>query len=339
MEHRITIRDIAKKAGVHHTTISLALRNSPKLKKETRESIQALATSMGYTPDPVLSSLMAYRKAVRPPRYQETIAWINNWPKRRQPYAYFTGYHEGAVARARQLGYAIEEFWLREKGMSPEQLSRILKARNIRGLLLMPQPEAGLYLNLDFDSFSTVNFGFSFQPPIHHVVGNHHPHSIGLILKNLIELGYRRIGFYTFNEDWDERSQNAWLSGLLLAHWKHRSLKLLSPLLHRRRSVWNIEKWIEKDRPEVIVSHNGVFDLLKKARHRIPEEFGFAGLQLTPDYPDLAGIDQNDREIGMAAIDLLVGMLQRGERGIPKVPQRILIEGFWKPGKTVRPSA
>jgi LacI family transcriptional regulator len=48
MKKIVTIKDIAHIAGFHHTTVSLALRNSKALKKETREKIQALAVEMGY---------------------------------------------------------------------------------------------------------------------------------------------------------------------------------------------------------------------------------------------------------------------------------------------------
>jgi LacI family transcriptional regulator len=48
MKKSVTIKDIARIAGVHHTTVSLALRNSKALRKETIEKIQALAAEMGY---------------------------------------------------------------------------------------------------------------------------------------------------------------------------------------------------------------------------------------------------------------------------------------------------
>jgi len=48
MKKNVTIKDIARVAGVHHTTVSLALRNSKALKKETREKIRELAFEMGY---------------------------------------------------------------------------------------------------------------------------------------------------------------------------------------------------------------------------------------------------------------------------------------------------
>jgi LacI family transcriptional regulator len=47
----VTIKDIAKEVGMHHTTVSMALRNSPLLKDATREKIQAIAKQMGYRPN------------------------------------------------------------------------------------------------------------------------------------------------------------------------------------------------------------------------------------------------------------------------------------------------
>ena len=51
MSNRVTIRDIAAKAGVHFTTVGLALRDSPRLSAATRKKIQKMAAKMGYAPD------------------------------------------------------------------------------------------------------------------------------------------------------------------------------------------------------------------------------------------------------------------------------------------------
>lgn len=46
------------------TTVSLALRNHPRLPEKTRHRIQKLAKEMSYRPDPVLQALVAYRGKV-----------------------------------------------------------------------------------------------------------------------------------------------------------------------------------------------------------------------------------------------------------------------------------
>ena len=61
MDHKVSIKDIAQVAGVSHTTISRALRNSPLISDEVRESIQKLAQEMGYVPNTVAQSLKTNR--------------------------------------------------------------------------------------------------------------------------------------------------------------------------------------------------------------------------------------------------------------------------------------
>jgi DNA-binding LacI/PurR family transcriptional regulator len=53
----ISIADIARVAGVSHTTVSRALHESPLISSETRERIQRLAEEMGYTPNAIAQSL------------------------------------------------------------------------------------------------------------------------------------------------------------------------------------------------------------------------------------------------------------------------------------------
>jgi LacI family transcriptional regulator/LacI family repressor for deo operon, udp, cdd, tsx, nupC, and nupG len=57
----VTIKDIAKAAGVSHTTVSRALKGNPAISPETRERIQILAQEMGYMPSAVAQSMRAQR--------------------------------------------------------------------------------------------------------------------------------------------------------------------------------------------------------------------------------------------------------------------------------------
>ncbi len=56
-QDEISIADIARIAGVSHSTVSRALRESPLISEETRERIQRLAREMGYTPNAIAQSL------------------------------------------------------------------------------------------------------------------------------------------------------------------------------------------------------------------------------------------------------------------------------------------
>lgn len=60
-QHEISIADIARVAGVSHTTVSRALRGNPLISVDTRERIQRLAQEMGYTPNAIAQSLLTRR--------------------------------------------------------------------------------------------------------------------------------------------------------------------------------------------------------------------------------------------------------------------------------------
>lgn len=56
-KRRISIQDIARKAGVAHTTVSRALRDHPSISPKVREEIKQLAQEMGYVPNGIAQSL------------------------------------------------------------------------------------------------------------------------------------------------------------------------------------------------------------------------------------------------------------------------------------------
>ena len=51
MVHRPTIKDIAQKLNIHHSTVSRALRNHPDVKKETKKLVMDMAKKLNYHPD------------------------------------------------------------------------------------------------------------------------------------------------------------------------------------------------------------------------------------------------------------------------------------------------
>jgi DNA-binding LacI/PurR family transcriptional regulator len=61
MEMRVSIKDIAKVAGVSHSTVSRALGDSPLVSTDTKERIKLLAQEMGYSPDAQARSLVMGR--------------------------------------------------------------------------------------------------------------------------------------------------------------------------------------------------------------------------------------------------------------------------------------
>jgi len=64
-EARISIKDIARAAGVSHSTVSRSLSDSPLVNPETKARIQQLSHEMGYTPNAAARSLVMRADANR----------------------------------------------------------------------------------------------------------------------------------------------------------------------------------------------------------------------------------------------------------------------------------
>jgi len=57
----VSIKDIARKAGVSHSTVSRALADSPLVAMKTKHRIQRIAQEMGYTPSAIARGLVTKR--------------------------------------------------------------------------------------------------------------------------------------------------------------------------------------------------------------------------------------------------------------------------------------
>jgi len=59
----VSIKDIAREAGVSHSTVSRALADSPLVATETKQRIQRIAREMAYTPSAIARGLVTKRTA------------------------------------------------------------------------------------------------------------------------------------------------------------------------------------------------------------------------------------------------------------------------------------
>lgn len=337
---RATQADVARLAGVHRTTVSLALKNFPNIPERTRQRIRKIAKQIGYTPDPMLSALAAYRNRQRPRVYQGTFAWlVNDMP----PFSWkgiaaFGQYFKGASKQAATHGFTLEEFTFGGGGVTPARLAGILRSRNIRGILVCPQPRPNMKLDFPWEEFSAVTFGYTLASPRLHCVTTSHYRATLQSMEELFALGYRRIGF-VMAKIHDERLFHTCLSGYLAdVHIGHPTRHKIPPLI--LKDIYDVKgllQWYRKYRPEVMLMGPGLDKLAEKSGLKFPGEVGLACCSLPYNYsPTLSGVQENSFHVGEVAADHLVAMVQRGETGVPESPLQLLVETTWFPGKTLR---
>jgi len=341
--------ELARIAGVSSTTVSLSLSLSPKIPEETRARILALARQHGYHPNPYVSALMRCRRKRQPIEHPVALALINGLG---HPDAWRTSssatrrqVREGALARGRELGYQVDEYWLHQDGMSPQRLSEMLHARGVNGLLMGPMPDEDPPPRLNWDYFSAVGINVTYKPlPLHVVCSDHH-HAITRIVHECHALGYRRPALVIV------RSQRHYFQGLLESGYLSAvdalaGVKRIAPLYVESledRSRFDepaFRLWLRRARPDVLITLDAEFleGILRDLGMKVPADIGLASLGCAAIGDRFSGICQLGHKKGAAAMDVLAGLVERNETGLPEQPITTLVEGRWNPGATLRTS-
>jgi len=337
---RVSLRDIAAECGVSHVAVSLALRGDPRISAARREQIAAVAQRLGYRPDPMLSSLAAYRQSKQPVEIRSTVAWLNQWgnPRDLRRFQEFDAYWRGASAYAERLGYQLEEFAV-SRDISARRLQQILVVRNVRGILIPPHTHGLELPDFDWSHFSVVRLGSSVKVPHVHIVTSDQFKGAAMAFERAWGRGYRRIGYVTSHR-FDRNTGGNFRAGYFSAQDAHVPLRRhLAPLAlsgdHVSADVRLIKSWLRTFKPDALVSAQGnLHRLLDKAGVRVPEDLGVAALSLLDGHFE-AGVDQNSVEVGRVALAQLASMIQQNERGVPASCRRVLVEGRWVDGASL----
>jgi LacI family transcriptional regulator len=343
---RITLRAIAEKVGVSRMTVSLALRDDPRVAKATRRKILATAQKMGFCPDAQVGKLMSELARLRKTRnYQGELAFLTGWESEHgwQSSFHFSECFRGAQKRALELGYRLTPFWTRDPKYLTKRLSRILWARNIRGILIAPVPAevAGLpygQLNFDWQRFCLIHLGATLVKPELNIVRHNHFHGMHYALERMEKYGYRRIGFAII-ETGDILSARLWTAAYL--HWRNRRGfdRDLPGLVYAygQHSTTLLCDWIRAHQIEAVVAMEGrLYSTIKQIEKSLDRHIGFCVLDHPGDDSPFAGIEQNALEIGRVAIDQLVHAINHNQLGPPEHPSQTLIQGEWHSADSTR---
>lgn len=181
----VTLKDVAKAAGVSYATVSRALSGSPQIGSDTRERIIKLCDEMGYTTNYVARSMVMKKTdligLVVPSIDNQFMAEL----------AYY------AEMSARSHGYNI---MLCNSGPDLKQEKTVVKlllGRQVDGILIVPQsPDTYENIRAFTDQVPTVFLSENLrdQPQSYVAADNSHGTYIGT--RYLYELGHREILYF-----------------------------------------------------------------------------------------------------------------------------------------------
>ncbi|WP_309383216.1 LacI family DNA-binding transcriptional regulator [Cerasicoccus frondis] len=347
----MNIREIARIAGVSHSTVSRALRNNPHISRSTRERIQKIAEDNGYRPHPMVSKLMAQLPHVRQ-QARSTIALITCW-KNWERVNFLKQMHQGTLERADALGFKLEEFSLYEYKMSAKRLNGVLHARNIEGVIIFPFDREHRELELDWQHFASVYIGRFLQHPNLNRISTSYYANMLLVLAQLKTLGYKRIAL-ALTTEMRLRSEDAYVAAYS-AYERDIPTDLRIPILvtsaspevESRKTLpgqyeytdklesQSAVNWLKKHQADAIISNSSPrLETLAEGGIKVPDDLGYASLDCTNLDQTISGVDQQPILLGSAAVDMLTAHLHRNEIGIPQYPKIMTIQSRWHSGKT-----
>ena len=329
----ITIKDVAKQAGVSHSTVSRALHGSSLISDETVERIRQIAVEMGYSPSAAARSLKTNRS-----RALGVIVSNIDDP-------FFGEILQGIEEVAQEHGYSLLMAASQHDPEREQVIVQDMRERHVDGLIVCSASfsaeqrrrllEYGIPIVL-VNNQAAEEYRYS----IYHddVDGSRQ------VTRHLIELGHRRIAY--LGNSLSGRTTLDRLTGFRL-EMESAGLTLPAEYIHEvpggrpEDGLAALEYFLAlPEHPTAIFCFNdmlaiGVLNGLHKAGIRVPEDISVVGFDniVFSAYtnPSLTTLDQPKHYIGAEAARLILGLLdppadkQVPQQQIQKLKGRLLV--------------
>jgi len=313
-EKRVTIKDIAKVAGVTHGTVSRALNDSPLVKVETAKRIKRIAKRMGYRPDRIAQSLKRRRT--------KTIGLII--PDILNPF--FATITHGVEEKATELGYHVILVNTNRDLVREASEIKLLCERKVDGLVICPiSYGSAKHLRRFKNESPFILLGSNMPGLVVDYVVSDDVQGAYLATTHLIDLGHRRIAHISDPSNTSPaESRTTGYKKALLERKIRVEENLVVPGGANIDSGYNAAgKLFEMpDPPTAIFAANdltaiGVLALAKERSISVPEELavvGYDDIEIAKYVePPLTTVAQDKRRLGRLAVQLLCDKLNSQE--------------------------
>lgn len=327
IQKEVTMREIAREAGVAVSTVSKALRNDISIPESRCKEIQCLARQLGYRPNPLVATLMAQLHHHRRRDDPHRIAWLDFWEDEPSPMFNIGRSLTGALKRSEELGYCIEVYRPAVDDIPLHRLGRILSARGHWAVIIPPVPDRFQCLGLDLKNLAAVTIGTSLKKPVMHRISPNHFQAGMLAFRQMRSKGFRRIGMI-LSESMNHRVGGTWLGAFYSSCEMVPKAEQTIPLLLREKDSRAVACWVRRERPDSILLADSNLDG-EWLRHgsRRPQTIGW--LLWPENRPVYAGVDYHPEWLGRLAVDAVVAQIHRNERGVPQIPYITVVDASW----------
>lgn len=335
---RCSLRTIAKACNCSVATVSMALREMARVPVEKRIEIQQAAAAMGYVRDVEMSRLMSRARRSVPQEARETFVFLSEspiGPKCDPALPWLNRMFQQAQKAARFLGYEFEAVQIRPDRNSQQKLSRNLRTRGIRGLLIGPVTTwHPAELSLDWKHFACVEIGSTLEKPALHRVERGFYDDLLDTYAHLYRCGYRRVGLALpgMRLDFMRHMPEA---ALLYFEQNHPDMQHITPMHEAHEwSFSAFKRWLTHQKPDVLLVYEpDVTDWLRRLKIRAPRDLGV--FYLNAINRKQSGLMPDVSLMIHEAIHLLARTVESGEYGIPQHVRSHRFRNIFNRGTTV----
>lgn len=187
MQGNITIKDIAARLRVSHTTVSRALRNDPTISEETTRKVRELAESLGYVRHPA-GAVLSTGKTM-------SILFVVPYELGRFPHLFHMEILQGLVDEVTPGGFSVNlifERYLRQRGETV--FSVLSPARADGAVILLTKSDESQFAGRAF-SLPVVMVNHMIEGVQADFVVADDRQAVYRATKHLIDLGHRSMAY------------------------------------------------------------------------------------------------------------------------------------------------
>lgn len=313
---KVTIKDVAKEAGVATSTVSRVLSNNPKISEETKVKVNEAIKKLNYKPNAIARSLANNKtKILGVVLPSEADDLLTN--------PFFINAMKGMSIYAQNKNYYITYVFAKDGKNEFESIKEITNTNLIEGIILLRVNEKDESIKfLNTIGFPFVAIGRPEKTEDVLWVDNDNFQAMYNVVNRLIQKGHKKIGFIgaikTLNMSKDR------LKGYKMALEVNglnydEELVIHKQLFKENTGYAGAEELLSKHEVTAIVTTDdllafGVSQLLNEKRLEKISLVGFNNIQLSKyQTPPLASVDINADELGYYAAKLLIEKLENEE--------------------------